>query len=154
MIGLTDGLIQVTAAFCGTLGFGFLLNSRGKKLIFAALGGMMSWALFLLLGFITKGEPMRYFIVSVIITLYAEILARILKTPASTFCILSLIPLVPGGALYYSSTYALSGDTELFVSKAVYTLELTVALSLGIVLVTACMKYFTDFVRRVRGMHG
>ena len=97
---------------------------------------------------------MRYFIVSVIITLYAEILARILKTPASTFCILSLLPLVPGGALYYSSTYALSGDTELFVSKAVYTLELTVALSLGIVLVTACMKYFTDFWRRVRGMHG
>ena len=47
MIGLTEGLIQVTAAFCGTLGFGFLLNSRGKKLIFAALGGMKSWAQYL-----------------------------------------------------------------------------------------------------------
>ena len=70
-----------------------------------------------------------------------DTLARIMKTPASTFCIITLIPLVPGGAMYYTTTYALSGNSEAFLTKAVYTLELAVALSLGIVIVTAASKF-------------
>lgn len=148
MIGFTDALIQVLMAFFGTLGFGITFNSRGRKLWFAALGGGLGWALFLFLGLFFESEPLRYFIVSVTISAYAEILARICKTPASTFCILALIPLIPGGGLYYSADFALSGDSVRFVEKAVATLELTVALSLGIVLVAAFAKFFGSVRRR------
>ena len=143
-----DAVIQVLTAFLGTLGFGITFNSRGKKLLYAALGGGLSWALFLFLGLFWEGEPLRYFIVSVTIAGYAEVLARICKTPASTFCILSLIPLIPGGGLYYSADSALSGDLAQFVQKALATLELTVALSLGIVLVAAFAKFFGSVRRR------
>ena len=132
-MNITDALIQIAASFFGTLGFGILFNIKGKKLFWAAFGGMLSWAL--------KSEPLCYFLVAVCSTLYAEILARIMKTPASTFCIITLIPLVPGGAMYYTTTYALSGNSEAFLIKAVYTLELAVALSLGIVIVTAASKF-------------
>lgn len=150
MTQYTDGFIQIAAAFLGTLGFGFLFNSRGKKLLFAALGGMLSWALFLALGLVIESEPLRYFIVSLVIAGYAEVLARVLKTPASTFCILSLIPLVPGGALYNATASALSGEVQEFAERAVYTLSLTVALSLGIVLTTAFTKYLTAAMRSRR----
>ena len=103
------------AACGGTIGVGLLFTIRGKKLWLAGLGGGLAWLLFLLLGFVIENEVARYFIVSVVITLYAEILARILKTPASTFCIVSLIALIPGGGLYYSMAYALSGESALFV---------------------------------------
>ena len=135
-----DGLIQVLASFCGTLGFGFLFNIRGKKLALAALGGMLAWLIFLVLGVVIEGEVLRYFIVSVVISAYAEVLARLVKTPATTFCIVSLVPLIPGSGLYYSMAYGLSGDFVSFVAKAIYTLELAAALSLGIVLVTAFTK--------------
>jgi len=144
----TDALIQVAASFFGTLGFGFLFNIRGKRLFWAAFGGMLSWTLFLLLGLVVGNEAIRYFIVSICSTGYAEMMARILKTPASTFSITVLIPLVPGGAMYYTTTYALSGDVDSFVSRAVYTLELAVALSLGIVLVTAAAKYLSVLKRK------
>ena len=145
-----DIIIQIAASFFGTLGFGFLFNIRKNKLFWAALGGMLSWALFLLLGVVIENEAIRYFIVSVCSTAYAELMARVLKTPASTFSITVLIPLVPGSALYYTTTYALSGASESFIGKAIYTLELSVALSLGIVLVTAVAKYVSVLQRKKR----
>ena len=138
---IIDALIQILASFFGTLGFGVLFNIRGKKLLWAAFGGMLSWGLFLGFNQLLENEPLSYFLVAICSTLYAEILARIMKTPASTFCIITLIPLVPGGAMYYTTTYALSGNSEAFLIKAVYTLELAVALSLGIVIVTAASKF-------------
>ncbi len=135
-----DMLIQMIASFCGTLGFGYLFNIRGRKLWYAAAGGMGAWALFLTLGVVIESEALRYFIVSVCSTAYAEILARRLKTPATTFCIITLIPLVPGGALYYTTTAALSGNTALFVPRLINTVQLAVALSLGIVIVTAACR--------------
>lgn len=137
----TTALIQVIASFFGTLGFGFLFNIRGKKLFFAAIGGMLSWGLFLLLGIAIENEAIRYLLVSLCSTTYAEILARLLKTPATTFSIITLIPLVPGGALYHTATFAMSGHASQFVEKLVYTIELSLALSLGIVIVTAVFKY-------------
>lgn len=134
--------IQLLGAFFGTLGFGILFNIRGKKLLWAALGGMIAWALFLLLGLWIQGEPMRYFIVALWSTAYSELLARILKTPATTFCIITLIPLVPGGALYYTMTHALSGNIDSFIPRLINTIELAVALSLGIVIITAVSRIF------------
>lgn len=144
MFNLT-ALIQIIASFFGTLGFGFLFNIRGKKLIYSAVGGMLSWALFLVLGIGLENEAIRYFLVSLCSTTYAEILARLLKTPATTFSIITLIPLVPGGALYHTATFAMSGEASLFIEKLIYTVELALALSLGIVIVTALFKYIRRF---------
>ena len=149
-MSFSDALLQVVMAFFGTIGFGMLFRSRGKKLLLAGLGGMLAWALFLVLGRWIESEPIRYFIVSVVISIYAEILARICKTPAGTFGILSLVPLVPGGGLYYSADYALSGDMQAFAVKALSTLSLTAMLSVGIVLVAAFAKFLSS-VRRNRG---
>lgn len=149
-MSFSDALLQVVMAFFGTIGFGMVFRSRGKKLFLAGVGGMLAWALFLLLGCWIESEPIRYFIVSVIISIYAEVLARICKTPAGTFGILSLVPLVPGGGLYYSADYALSGDMQAFAAKALSTLSLTAMLSVGIVLVAALAK----FISSVRRSHG
>ena len=147
-------LISVLAAGIGTFGFGILYNIRGKKLIVGAIGGLLSWALFLGLGFFIQDEALRYLIVSIATTVYSEIMARRFKTPASTFCIITLIPLVPGGALYYTMTYALRGNLNAFISKAVYTIELAVALSLGIVIVISIDKYVSFKLKAKREKAG
>ena len=46
---LTD-IIQLSTSLVGTLCFGILFNIRGLKLIFSAIGGLLSWGLFLLHG--------------------------------------------------------------------------------------------------------
>ena len=132
--------IRVLAAALGTLGFGVLFNIRGKKLLVGALGGMFAWLLFELLGGVVQNEPIRYFIVSAAASVYAEIFARLMKTPRTTFWIVNLIPLIPGGSLYYTMSSAVGSDFELFMQRGMYTLELAAALSLGIVTVAALSR--------------
>lgn len=138
-----DDILQIAVSLTGTLGFGILFNIRGKKLAVAGVGGMVAWLLYLLLFTALENEVLCYLIVSLSMAIYSEISARLLKTPAITFEILSLIPLIPGSALYYSIAYALQGDQHGFIEKAVHTLSLAAALSVGIILVSAVMKYIT-----------
>ena len=129
-------LMQILTGVLGTLGFAILFNIKGKRLVMAALGGFLSWTLFLLLGHVIVSEPARYFIVSMATSIYAEIIARVLKTPTTTIQMTALVPLIPGASLYYTMAYALESNIERFIEKAVYTLQLAAALALGIVVTT------------------
>ena len=146
---MTDVIIRVIAAAVGTLGFGVLFNLRGKKLLVGALGGMFAWLLFEVLGGAVQNEPIRYFIVSAAASVYAEVFARVMQTPRTTFWIVNLIPLIPGGSLYYTMSSAVESDFEIFMQRGIYTLELAAALSLGIVTVAA----FSRLIKKNRTPH-
>lgn len=128
-----DILIEILAAFAGTVGYGALFNVRGKKLLFAGLGGMCGWIIYLLLNTFIPNEIICCLIVAVITSAYSEILARILKTPASTFYIATLMPLIPGSALYYSINAVVGGDMQGFIHHISRTVEFAAALSAGII---------------------
>ena len=145
---MIDAIIQVVAALLGTLGFGVLFNIRGKRLVAATLGGMFAWALYLLLFHFMENDVLCYFIVSLVAAFYSEIMARILRTPAISFCILSLIPLVPGGSLYYSIASVLDGTPDEFFGKVAHTISLAAALSLGIILVAAFSRNYKNYFRK------
>lgn len=138
-------LLQILCAFIGSLAFGILFNVRKWRLIFAGIGGLLSWALFIVLSEFIQNEPINYFIVALIVSIYAEIMARVLKTPTTTFITTSLIPLIPGGSLYYTMAYAFESNSEMFVSKALYTLELASALALGIIVAATATKIYFKF---------
>ena len=135
-----NALIQIVTGTVGTLGFGILFNIRGKRLIAAAIGGMLSWSLFLLLQLVIPSEPVNYFIVSLLTAFYCQMAAIKLKTPTTIFITTSLVPLVPGGSLYYTMAYAFDTDLEKFLGKAIYTLQLASALALGIIVAATVIK--------------
>ena len=137
--------VQIITGFLGSLGFAILYKIRGKKLIVASFGGFMAWALFLLLGLFMDSEPMRYLIVSMSISLYAEILARVLKTPTTTFIITALIPLIPGGSLYYTMSSAFDGNFDIFLRNAVSTLSLALALAIGVAIIATGARFVVRF---------
>lgn len=144
-------LIQIFTGFLGSLGFGILFHIKGRKLLIASLGGLMSWTVFLLLEPVLPGEAVRYFLASAAVTVYAEVFARVIKTPTTTFLVPSLIPLIPGGALYYTMNYALNEQWPAFADKAVYTLGLAAALALGIIAVTTLTRMTMVVVRYLKG---
>lgn len=134
------GFIQILTGTLGTLGFAVLFHLRGKKLLFATLGGLLSWAVFLAFEPLYASEAVRYLISSTAITLYAEVLARVEKTPTTTFLVPSFIPLIPGGALYYTMNYALNQQWHDFAKQAFYTLQLALSLAIGIIAVTTLSR--------------
>ena len=141
-------LIQIATSLIGSLCFGILFNMRGKRLIAAAVGGLLSWGLFVVLSHFILNEPINYFIVAAVVSLYSEIMARILKTPAAPIVTTSLIPLIPGGSLYYTMSSALESNFTMFLEKAVSTLKLACALALGIIVVTAISQFLFKRVKQ------
>ena len=141
-------LIQIATGLIGSLCFGILFNMRGKRLIAAAVGGLLSWGLFVVLSHFILNEPINYFIVAAVVSLYSEIMARILKTPAAPIVTTSLIPLIPGGSLYYTMASAFESNFTMFLEKAVSTLKLACALALGIIVVTAISQFLFKRVKQ------
>ena len=136
---MSQEVLQIFMSFFGSLGFSLLYNLRGWKLPLAALGGVLSWSVYLLLDLPGYSESVRYFAASFALAVYAEILARVIKTPATTFLIPGLIPLVPGGSLYHTMRYGLNRRWYLCMTQAMYTLKLALALALGIVAVLSVL---------------
>ena len=64
-------MIQLLMAYLGSLGFGVLYNIHGKKLLFASLGGLLAWAVYLLVNHITPSPYPCAFFASVALTLYS-----------------------------------------------------------------------------------
>jgi uncharacterized membrane protein YjjB (DUF3815 family) len=141
-------IIQILAGFVGSLGFAILFNIRGVRLALAATGGLLSWLLCVLLRTVISGEPVIYFVIALLISTYAEIMARVLKTPTTTFITASLIPLIPGGSLYYTMAQAFQGDMDTFMQKAIYTLQLACALALGIIVATTVTRMFCQAIKK------
>lgn len=140
--GNADPILQIVTGFIGSVGFAVLYNIRGLRFIFASIGGLFSWSAFLGLGFLIPNEIARYFIVAALISLYAEIMARVLKTPTTTFIITSLIPLIPGSSLYYTMTNAFLGNGGDFINRGIMTLSLSGALAAGIIVIAGLAKIF------------
>ena len=76
-----------------------------------------------------------------------ETMARVMKTPTTTFLVPSIIPLIPGSALYYTMNYALNKQWSEFVQQAFYTLQLALSLAVGIIAVTTAVRLLTALLR-------
>lgn len=133
-------LIQLLASLIGSFCFGILFHMRGKKLVAAAVGGLLSWGLFLGLSGVVGSEALNYFVVAAVISVYAEVMARRLKTPAAPIVTVSLVPLIPGGSLYYTMAYAFESDFTHFLERGVATFKLASALALGVIVVTTVVQ--------------
>lgn len=142
--------LQILMGALGTLGFNLLFHIRGKKLVFATLGGVISWSVFLSLEPLLPGETIRYFLSAATITVYGELMARWRKTPTTTFLVPSIIPLIPGSALYYTMNYALNKQWTVFLHQAFYTLQLALALAVGIISVTTVVRLIAVTVRKIK----
>ena len=129
---MTPYIIQLSAAFIGSLSFAMFFNVRWGKLLSCAFGGCASWGLYLLLGAVISNDVTRYFLVSMALTFYAEIMARVKKTPDTIYIICAAIPLIPGGSLYNTMHCAAEGKWAEFSETGIHTLLLAAAIAVGI----------------------
>lgn len=143
-------LIQLITGTLGSFGFSILYNLRGRKLLIASLGGLIAWSVYLVFRPLIPDESIRYLIASSAITVYAEVFARILKTPTTTFLVPSVIPLVPGSSLYYTMNHALNTQWQPFLERAFYTLQLALCIAVGIIAVTTLTRTKTLLVKKIK----
>ena len=121
---------------------GFCLIFEVKKPLFVllcSLNGGVSWLVYLLLEGVCP-QATRYLIATIVVSVLAELMARVLKAPATIFLIVGIIPLVPGGGLYYTMEALLSGDTALFTRTALETAACAGAIAVGVSMVSSLAR--------------
>ena len=143
-----DFLLQSLACFAGCVGFSILFNIHGPGGLLCALGGVLTWGVYLLTVYLTKNDIAAYFWATIFASLYAEIMARIRKYPAISYLVVSAFPLIPGAGVYYTMTHAVSGNMDLFVSQGMHTLAIASAMAVGILLTSTLVRMISDRLHR------
>ena len=85
-------------------------------------------------------------IAAVYVAIYAELMARVNKAPATIFLTAAAVPLIPGGRLYYTMFGLVSEDDAMFVENGTAAIIIALAISLGFVFVAVVNKYVNRFL--------
>ena len=86
---------------------------------------------------------MRCFVATIVVSSLAEILARVLKAPATIFLVIGIIPLVPGGGLYYTMDYLINQNYPMFSQVGLQTAAIAAAIAVGASMVTSIVRMLT-----------
>ena len=138
--------------FCliGCVGFAILFNIHGMGVFLSALGGALSWIVYLTAVRMGNSEIIAYFWSALFASRYSETMARIRKYPAISYLVISIFPLIPGAGAYYTMNYAVRGEMDLFASQGLHTAAIAGILAVGILLGSTCFRIYSDWKAKKR----
>lgn len=144
-----DDFTAVLAAVFVSAGFALLFNVRKQLLPLAILGGAVCWGSYLLTGRVTDSVFVQSFAASAATTIWSEILARVKKTPAQQYLIVGLIPMVPGGALYYVMRALVEQDWTQTQAYGYRVSAFALGIAAGVSLMLSLVEMFFTAYRRL-----
>lgn len=144
---ITRMIIQLIGAFLGSIGFALMLKIRGKQIAYAGIGGLVTWGIYLIAFGYCGSVFTSNLIASIFVAIYAEIMARVNRAPATIFLTAAAVPLIPGGKLYYTMYGLVSENHDLFVESGTDAILIALAISLGFVVVAIVNKYLNRLKR-------
>lgn len=145
---MRDALLQIAMAGIGTLGFSIYFRVRERNVAASTVAGILGWAIYLLVYYFSEDLFLSNFVAAFLVYIYAEIMARVLKAPSNIFLIPGIIPLLPGGTLYYTMYSIVDSNTDLMISEGTKTVAITFGIAAGIVVGTVLFSYFRNVSKK------
>lgn len=118
--------IQLIAAFVGTLGFSALFGAPRHYYIACGIVGMIGWAAYIFTNSVL--------IASLIIAVVSHICAVIQHCPVTVFLICGIIPLVPGGGLFWTLYYMITNHLRYAFEAGTDAIKVTIGIAGGIII--------------------
>ena len=72
-------------------------------------------------------------------------MARIRKSPAISYLVISIFPIIPGAGVYYAMNYAVQGQMELFADKGMFTAAIAGVMAVGILLGSTVFRMYSHW---------
>lgn len=131
--------VQLASAFVGTVGFAALFGAPRRYYAGSGLVGMAGWAVYLLCSVWTSAFSVvgAAFAAALVITVLSHLLAVLMRAPVTVFLICGIIPLVPGGGIFWTAYYLVSNQLRLAAATGFTALKVTIAIAAGIILAAA-----------------
>ena len=140
-------IFPVLFSAAATAGFAVIFKMRGMSILFAGIGGALSWFLYLLLNELVSSFVLSYFVAAFGVALYAELAARLSKRSAAVFISCAIIPLVPGEGIYQTMAFAIHNRLEESLSMGFKTLAIAAGIGAGVAFAASITKLIVFFVK-------
>lgn len=141
---MTQYVIAIVTGALGAFGFALIAHIRLKHLLAATLGGLMSWAIFLVVEVPTGSVFLGSLVAAVCVYVWSEIMARVEKAPVTIFLVPGILPLLPGSFLYYATMGLLNDDMESFRYYGNTTIAVTLGIACGVVAASIVITYILN----------
>ena len=132
-------VIQLVAAFVGTVGFSALFGAPRRYYLYCGLAGMAGWAVYLLvaMGHSVVGAA---FFAALTVAAISHVMARLCRCPVTVFLICGIIPLVPGGGIFWTAYYIVTEQLRMAATMGFVALKVTIAIAGGIILASGIIN--------------
>lgn len=129
-------ILPCLCAFLACVGFTLIFNIHGMGKLVSGVGGALGWLAYLLAG----KTVFAAFLAAAAIGIFAEAMSRVRRCPVTGYVLVALLPLVPGGGIYYAMRYCVAGETERFLSTLLHTFGTAAALAVGAMLASSAFR--------------
>lgn len=138
--------VTCIATFVGCIGFSILFNIHGAGGLLCAIGGTITWAVYIFTVEKTGSTLAGYFWGTTFSSVYSEVMARVRKYPTISYLVVSIFPLLPGASIYYTMRYALDGNMAEFISKGIEAASIAGTMAVSILLVSTLVRLCTTWL--------
>ncbi len=126
--------VGILTAGLGTFGFSIVFNAQKNKWGWLFIGGLLSWVSYLLFLHAFQHVYLSAFLAAGLTAFYSECMARLCRTPATVFSVITTVPLIPGAGLYRAMDALMDGRIQDFQTGGMDTLLFAASMSAGIIL--------------------
>ena len=138
-------------ALVACLAFAAIHRNNPKRIIFCGIGAVISWITCAITSYITHNDLfISCMIAAAAGTIVSEIFARVLKAPATIFLITAILPLVPGGSLYYATFYLVTKDQVNAKINGMETALCALGIAVGLILVSVGINIQREIAQRIK----
>ncbi len=145
-----ESLIEVISSFFVGIGFALMFRTKKKRLLLCGVSAALGWAVCCGVEVFTDNIFIQYFIGAAMVTLFAEVMARVTKTPATVYLLPGLIPAVPGGSLYYTTFAIVTGDRAGVAVHSKATGLAALGIAFGLVVISVVVYCYYEIKNRKR----
>ena len=133
---LREYALPCLCAFLACEGFTLIFNIHGLGKLIAGVGGALGWLVYLLGG----KTIFAAFLAAAAIGVFAEVMSRVRRCPVTGYVLVALLPLVPGGGVYYAMRHCVAGETGEFLNTLLHTFGMAAALAVGAMLASSAFR--------------
>ena len=141
--------IQIVASFIGTAAFAVLFGVPRKYYVLCGISGVLGWILYMILArYAGFTPPAATVFATMLVVLSARYFSVIDRCPAIVFLLCGIFPLVPGAGVFWTSYYVVSDQLRLALGSGFMAVKVTIAIVLGIILISELPNRFFNFQAR------
>lgn len=139
-----DYLRPCLCCFVACMAFTLVFNIHGMGKLICGVGGALGWLIYLLAG----STILAAFLSSAALGLYSEVMARLRRCPVTGYLLVALLPLVPGGGIYFAMSYCMAGDIQRFLDTLLHTFGMAAALAVGAMMTSSLFRAVYPYLCR------